>query len=841
MNLQEEIKPYYEVAIDKYKSDNNFQKRVNYANARKKYSVDEKMIMYSSFYGRGMCCNPYALFCYMYNDVRFSQYVHVWVLDKLKNHKAEITMYKGDKNVIFVEFESEDYFMYLAKAKYLINNSTEQVYFSKKDEQVLLNTWHGTPLKTMGFDIPGGGSSIGNTLRNFLMDDFLLSSNSLMTKMYKKAYKLDNIYEGTIIETGYPRCDTLYKTDKKEFCDKLNSWGINVDANRKIVLYAPTWKGVKFGDPNTDISKDLQFIEKMYEYLDPSEYQVLFKPHQAVYKRMLELNLSVDKCIPAYVDANEILSITDILISDYSSIFFDFLVTRRPILFYIPDLEEYQEERGLYYSVESLPGPITADREKIGEWLKEISENIDSYKKQFKYENYENAVNIFVSKEDGKVCERVVNRVFFGEKTDDINLEHTKKKILMHVDTLKPNGITSAAINMLRGLDYEKYDVSLVANVPNNASDVWNKIPSEVRAFCRVGTIVTTLEEFAIKEYCNDNAIIISDDFDAFPKNIFELEFKRTYGDCKFDYILNYSGYSGYWSNIYYTQKNSKNFIWMHADLKSELDNRIVDGVKIFAKSLPQVFKHYKNMYKIVGCSEASMKINRENLSDDDTYDKFTFMRNMIDYKRIIDCKDDGVVLEIDGNEFLAINDEQQECFCRTISMVPLPEKNNINFVTVGRLSIEKNHENLIKAFKRINDEVPNTRLYILGDGPLKGELRMLINRLNLNGKVILTGNLDNPFYIENRCNCFILPSFYEGMPMVLLEARTLKLPIIVSNFTSVTDCSYENGQLIIEMQENDIYNGMKAYISGNVPNEFEFDPVNYNKECIAEFERILE
>lgn len=837
---KENLKPYIELANNKYNDNIYFRNRVDYAQARKKYTVDERTIMYTAFYGRGLCCNPYAIFCYLKNDDRFKKYTHVWVLDSLDEHKNEIKEYRREKNVIFVEFESKEYFKYLSKAKYLINNSTEQVYFIKKEEQVLINTWHGIPLKTMGFDIPGGGATIGNTLRNFVMDDYLLSPNAFMTKMYSDAYKLNNVYEGTIIEAGYPRCDTLFKTSKAEFAKKIKNYGINLDINKKIVLYAPTWKGAQFGNPNTDIGKDLDFIESLYNYLDRSKYQILFKPHQAVFRRMQTMGMDVGNCVPAAIDANEILAVSDVLISDYSSIFFDFLVTGRPILFYIPDLETYQQERGLYFPVDSLPGPITTQADDIGKWLKLIDKDKDNYKELFDYQNYEKAVQKFVYNEDGKACERIVENIFFGKHNNEIKLASDKTKILVHVDVLKLNGITSAALNMLKDIDYDKYDVTLLANVPKSDMEVWNTINKNVRAFCRVGTIVTTMDEFAVKEFYNDNAVIITDGAEGFPEKIFELEFRRTFGDMKFDYIINYSGYSGYWSNIYYTVKGAKNIIWMHNDLKSELDNRIVNGVQVFKNTLPQVFKHYKNMYKIVGCSESTMIINREKLGTEDTYNKFSWMHNMLDYTKIYDNMDSGDVEEIDGKKYHVDRIIDDDVNYQFKTLVPIPEKNNINFINIGRLSPEKNQENLIRAFAQLSIEEPDARLYILGDGPLRDMLHKLITDLNLTGKVFLLGNVKNPFYIEKRCQCFVLPSYHEGMPMVLLEARTLGLSIVVSDFSTVADSLHDGGQLLIQTDEESILEGMRAFLAGKVPNDYKFDPVQYNKECMAEFERLL-
>ena len=157
----------------------------------------------------------------------------------------------------------------------------------------------------------------------------------------------------------------------------------------------------------------------------------------------------------------------------------------------------------------------------------------------------------------------------------------------------------------------------------------------------------------------------------------------------------------------------------------------------------------------------------------------------------------------------------------------------------MGRLSPEKNQAALIKAFAKAYDANKNLRLYIIGDGALMGELKGLVHSLNLDGKVILTGNLDNPFMLMKDCSCFILPSLHEGQPVSLLEARLLKLPIIMSNFSSAASSLFGNGQLVIGNSVDDIYNGLIAFINNEVPT-CEFEYADYNNITIKQFEDII-
>ena len=199
----------------------------------------------------------------------------------------------------------------------------------------------------MGFDIPGANISQGNTARNLLSADYIVSSGPYMTKTaYKDSYKMQNLYEGTVLEEGFPRNDKLFDSDRAEVIQELKDCGVDVKEDKKIILYAPTWRGEQYSRPDTDLQDVYKLINVMENSIDTNEYQIFVKLHQIVYHYMKENAMepgdAQTKFIPATMDTNEILSVTDVLISDYSSIFYDFMLTGKPILFYVPDAENLQ-------------------------------------------------------------------------------------------------------------------------------------------------------------------------------------------------------------------------------------------------------------------------------------------------------------------------------------------------------------------------------------------------------------------------------------------------------------------------------------------------------------------
>ena len=831
-----ELEPYLIEAENQYKASPYFAIRADYYEARQSCEIDDHMILYEAFYGRGITCNPGALFRYLLSDARFSDYTHVWVLEESADRDRIIAEFADKANVRFVEPFTNDYLKYLSTAKYLINNSTWPNYFSKKEGQVVINTWHGIPLKSLYYDIPGANINNANVVRNFLLTDYLLSPVPFTTENYKTAGKLDGIFPGKIIETGYPRIDRTLNVDRAQIQKSLLDSGVNYDPNKKLILWAPTWRGEKFGTPDVNPEEYLEFAETLYKYIDKDRYQVLFKPHQIVYKTLREKGLLQDTFVPATIDTNALLGITDILVSDYSSIFFDFLATDRPLLFYIPDLDIYTEERGLYLPVDTLPGPISQDADQIGRWCA----HIDQYNTFFDSQKYTAAKEKFVCNDDGHVCERVVNAVFFGDNTHCLTLPTKKKKLLFHTDGILANGISFSMQNLLNQIDCDKYDVTFYAiGKAKDIGEYLDAIPKGVRVLYRIGSMIIDRETYARKEYCMDHAIIETDDNPIFPKAFYNAEFHRAFGDAQFDCIINFSGFNAFWATVYFSQRHIRQVIWMHSVMQSEYD-RCVNGHYTFRRHLDTIYRLYPYLDKYMSCSHAVMEVNRADLATPETYSRFGYAKNLTNSARVYKGVAQRQIVHMDGAPYLLISNAANTS---SYTLVPAPKKEQTCFATMGPLADAKNQARLIDAFDLLCKKTKreDLRLYIIGDGPLRNNLRKQITKLKLTGKVVLTGNISNPFALLADCDCFVLPSFYEGQPMVLLEARTLHLPIIVSDFSSVKDSLYPNGQLCIGMETEDILNALQAFLDGQVPNDYTFDPDQYNREAMAEFEVCLE
>lgn len=166
--------------------------------------VEADTVLYESFAGSGVLDNPEAIFREILASPDLAHLRHVWALDKSSAHDAVRREFQSDRRVRFVERESADYWKALSTSGTLVNNATFPVQFGKRPGQVYLNTWHGTPLKAMGYDMPDGARESANTIRNFVQADYLLAQNAFMAEqMYGRAYKLDGVFRGTVIREGY--------------------------------------------------------------------------------------------------------------------------------------------------------------------------------------------------------------------------------------------------------------------------------------------------------------------------------------------------------------------------------------------------------------------------------------------------------------------------------------------------------------------------------------------------------------------------------------------------------------------------------------------------------------
>jgi CDP-glycerol glycerophosphotransferase (TagB/SpsB family)/glycosyltransferase involved in cell wall biosynthesis len=805
-------------------------------------------VFYESFGGNGALDNPEAIFRALLDDPDFAGFRHVWALERGtgRTFRAEFARHP---RVRFVHPRTVAYTAALSRSQSLVNNATFPPEFQKRDGQTYLNTWHGTPLKRMGYDMPGGAFDSANTLRNFVHADVLLSQNPHMTRMYTEAYRLKGLLPGVILEAGYPRTDRqrLDVEGRAAALTALQAAGIHL-GDRSLVLYAPTWKGTDFGSP-VDEAVELEAATAGLQELLGDDYLVVLKVHQAVHKAMVRTRrgsggtgsgVGATSLIPNDLPTNVALGLADVLITDYSSIFVDFLGTGRPVVFYTPDRDDYARERGTYFDEEGLPGVVATTVPQLAAAIlqptpAEVTAVADRWRRDF------------TSRDDGHATARVIDAVFrgglaagpiSGTVTTELMVPASPRRpsVLIYVGGMRSNGITTSALNLLAHLDHDALEVSVLMARPSNREQRANaaRIDSQVVQFHRRGELsgrrAATLTMRALGRLRPRHPEA------EWESRIWRNEWRRVMGDTTFDTVIDFSGYSRFWTQLVLHSPPARRLIWLHNDMAAEV-NRRVGGRRKMRWTLPSVFALYARFDRLVSVSQQLAMTNAESLAE--SYglprDHFLSAGNVIDEvsaRRMLQQPlSDAVEFRDLETEEVTVPDWAEHL----IQHRGTPGNPERWFATVGRLSPEKNQARLIDAFALVHPKYPSARLVIVGDGPLRAALAGQIERLGLGNAVVMTGSLANPFAVLAVADCFVMSSDYEGQPMVLLEAAVAGLPIVSVRFGSVADALPEGQLHIVEQTAEALAQGMCDYLEGRVT-AASLDAEEYNAGALRDF-----
>lgn len=759
-----------------FEGDAAFRKIAIYTEYYETLQVEPKTVFYESFHGRNMSCNPYALFLRLLEDEQRRDWTHVWSVCDLEVVPGR---FKAMKNVIFIIRGSDAYMRCLASAGLLINNVTFDPYFIRKEGQTYLNTWHGTPWKMIGKDVRGEPFIYGNMSRNFLQATHLLSSNAHTSEKLIHSYDIGGLRHGTLIESGYPRIDiTLNATEADKVALRKR---LHIDGSKKVVLYAPTWRG-SHGSPELEAEEVAREVARLRQ----ADCHLLFRGHTLSDSRQL------DSHVPDDITTNELLSVVDVLVTDYSSIWFDFLATGRPILFFLKDLEQYLAERGLYFGIDRLPGPVSRNLDELATDLRgQLLEEIPLHPR------YESAKREFCAHEDGNAGTRVIQSVF-EPKPEEV--KSSARSVLLFGGKMIPNGITSSLTNLLEAVDHSQVDITLIADTGWFTGDGeddaarMRRLASAVHILPRVGRINLTHEEKWIQEMFRDEGALPSTpEIGAIYQKSFAREYRRLLGGSGFDAAVDFEGYNVFWNSILGSAPRelvAYKTVYQHNDLMSECRVRF--------PYLVQIFDLYRNFDRVVSVSRMTMELNQSSLSDrfNISESKFGYVENLLTPSTIGKLAAE----DLEGTD-------EEDYFGG-----PGPV-----FITLGRLSIEKDHRKLISAFVKVVKQQPTAQLVLVGDGPLRAKLEKQIRKLELTGNVRLLGFRSNPFCYLRKADCFVLSSNHEGQPMVLLEAMILGKPIIATDITGTRGVIEGRSGELVENSVAGLVRGMLDFIEGKV------------------------
>ena len=386
-----------------------FFKKLNYLKYKLKYKVGDKTIFFEVYDGRNYTCSPKAIYEKMLTMKKFKDFKFIWAFNDPSKHDV-----MKDKRLVIVKTNTKDYYKYISSSKYWIVNSIMDECITKKKGQVYVQCWHGTPLKRLRYDIEVNGAVL-NTIeeirkrndRDAVKFDYFISPSKYCTEKFTSAFNLVALgKKDIIIEEGYPRNDSLFNRNKKEV-DKIKD-KLGIPKDKKVICYLPTFRdnqhtsGVGY---TYNLAINFDSLKKRFG----KDYVILFKPHYFIANK---IDLSKYKNfvynVANYDEINDIYLASDLLITDYSSVFFDYANLNRPVMFYMYDFDDYKNNlRDFYISLDELPGPIAKTQKELEDYIVNIDKSISKHKKT--YDKFNDKYNYL---DDGNASERVIRVIF---------------------------------------------------------------------------------------------------------------------------------------------------------------------------------------------------------------------------------------------------------------------------------------------------------------------------------------------------------------------------------------------------------------------------------------------
>ncbi|MBO6047567.1 MAG: CDP-glycerol glycerophosphotransferase family protein [Erysipelotrichaceae bacterium] len=373
--------------------------------------LDDHLVLFEAYNGRQYACSPKAIYEEMLKENL--DYHYVWVVKDLERY----AFLCENPNTTIVKFGSREYFRAYAKAKYWVVNSKKRTSIFKREGQYYIQCWHGTPLKKIGCDLDADKSnamlSIEAIHKSYEEDgakyDYLISPSKFATKVFTSAFRLED-RQDIIIETGYPRNDILYNYQESDIVSIKERLGLPKD--KKVILYAPTWRDNQH-QSGVGYTYELPLdLKALYESLH-DDYVVLLRLHYLVAQ-----SLNIDEYsgflynVSDCDDINDLYLVSDLLVTDYSSVFFDYANLKRPMFFFMYDYESYKHElRDFYIDIDTLPGPVSQTQEDLIADLKQV----DAYKEKY-HDLYETFNQTYNALDDGQSSKRVIERCILSHE-----------------------------------------------------------------------------------------------------------------------------------------------------------------------------------------------------------------------------------------------------------------------------------------------------------------------------------------------------------------------------------------------------------------------------------------
>ncbi|WP_407393353.1 CDP-glycerol glycerophosphotransferase family protein [Methanobrevibacter sp.] len=403
----------------------------------------------------------------------------------------------------------------MEKAKYIITDSGLRPKYVKRPGQIVLNTWHGTPLKTMGVDNIAEQYRIGNIQQVFFSCDYLLYPNEYIMEKMLNSYMVEKIYPGKIIFEGYPRNSVFF--DEKRADELKNTLNLK---DKEVIAYMPTFKGLMLKRKDDTQKSDVErYLSKIDESLNENQI-LLVKLHVFNQKQIDFSRFRHVRAFPQGFETYDILNICDCLITDYSSVFFDYANTKNKIILFNYDEAEYMKDRGTYFPLSDLPFPR----------VQNVNDLINEINSPKVYDDSE-FLNQYCPFENLNATEHLCELVFNGKNACMIKkYENRKENVLIKMDDVDDDKI-SRLLKEISGLntDDKNYFISYPTwneYIKQNYSDLFDNVPDDVEFAPIRSPINPTLSEELILKIKPKSKLL---------NNLYEREQKRSFNELIFN------------------------------------------------------------------------------------------------------------------------------------------------------------------------------------------------------------------------------------------------------------------------------------------------------------------
>lgn len=319
--------------------------------------TDDRLVLFSSFGGRKFNDSPKVIFEALREDKRFNEYRFVWAFERPEEFYV--------KGAECIRIDSWKYFKTALHAHVWITSvNIERGLSFKKKNTIYINTWHGAGTKKIG------NACSGRKDYDFSNVDIMLVQSEFEKEIFLRDFQCN---PKAIRMIGFPRNDELFSVSEEDVL--LFRRYLHIPDGKRVILYAPTWRDSKNGGISYDFCPPIN-LEKWREHLS-DEYVVLFRTHTFTTNfKMTYDDFAID--VSKYDNLNHVLAISDIVITDYSTIVYDCAVAKKPFICFGFDYDAYKEERGFYFDLnEEYPGGVIKTEDEVLDRIAELRSGKD--------------------------------------------------------------------------------------------------------------------------------------------------------------------------------------------------------------------------------------------------------------------------------------------------------------------------------------------------------------------------------------------------------------------------------------------------------------------------------